>query len=59
MAEDAAKYAFVVKGGTSAQAVPVYEILAQNFSGYWAGQLDLDTALKNASAGMAERLSAK
>jgi multiple sugar transport system substrate-binding protein len=54
--EHAAEYAFVVKGGTSAQAVPVYEVLAENFSGYWAGQLDLDTALANARKGMEERL---
>ncbi|MFO1068275.1 MAG: sugar ABC transporter substrate-binding protein [Geminicoccaceae bacterium] len=57
--EHAASNAFVVRGGTSAQAVPIYEVLAQNFSGYWAGQLDLDTALKNATAGMAEKLAAQ
>lgn len=54
--EHAAKYGFVVKGGTSAAAVPIYEVMAQNFSGYWAGQIDLDTALANTAKGMAERL---
>jgi multiple sugar transport system substrate-binding protein len=52
----AAKYAFVIAGGTSAQAVPIYEVLAQNFSGYWAGQLMLDQALQNAEKGMEEKL---
>jgi multiple sugar transport system substrate-binding protein len=52
----AAKYAFVIDGGTSAQAVPIYEVLAQNFSGYWAGQLTLDQALQNAQKGMGEKL---
>lgn len=57
--EYAAAYGFVVKGGTSAQAVPVYEVLAENFSAYWAGQQDLDTTLQKAQAGMAEKLAAK
>ena len=52
----AAKYAFVIDGGTTAQAVPIYEVLAQNFSGYWAGQLTLDEALQNADKGMTEKL---
>ena len=51
-----AKYGFVIRGGTSAEAVPVYEILAQNFTGYWAGQLTLDEALANAAKGMQEKL---
>jgi multiple sugar transport system substrate-binding protein len=54
--DDAAKYAFVEAGGTSAQAVPIYEVLAQNFSGYWAGQLGLDQALQNAQKGMEDKL---
>ena len=52
----AAKYAFVIDSGTTAQAVPIYEVLAQNFSGYWAGQLTLDQALQNAQRGMEEKL---
>jgi multiple sugar transport system substrate-binding protein len=55
----AADFGFVVKGGTSAQAVPVYEVLAENFSAYWAGQQDLDTTLQKAQAGMAEKFAAK
>ncbi len=54
--EYVAKYGFVIRGGTSAEAVPVYEILAQNFTGYWAGQLTLDQALANAAKGMQEKL---
>lgn len=50
------RYGFVVTGGTAAYAVPVYEVLAEKFSAFWAGQLDLDTALKQAAEGMAERI---
>jgi len=55
--QHAADHGFVVSGGTFAEAVPIYEIMAENFSGYWAGQLDLDTALANVEAGMAEALA--
>ncbi|MFO1037562.1 MAG: sugar ABC transporter substrate-binding protein [Geminicoccaceae bacterium] len=57
VADDAAAYAFVVKGGTGAQAVPIYEVLAQNFTAYWAGQTDAATALSKAAEGMAQKLS--
>lgn len=50
------RYGFVVTGGTAAYAVPVYEVLAEKFSAFWAGQIDLDTALKQAAEGMAERI---
>jgi len=50
------RYGFVVTGGTAAYAVPVYEVLAEKFSAFWAGQIDLDTALKQAAQGMAERI---
>lgn len=50
------RYGFVVTGGTAAYAVPVYEVLAEKFSAFWAGQLDLDTALKQAAEGMADRI---
>ncbi|MGO4125777.1 sugar ABC transporter substrate-binding protein [Inquilinus sp. YAF38] len=50
------RYGFVVTGGTAAYAVPIYEVLAEKFSAFWAGQLDLDTALKQAAEGMADRI---
>lgn len=53
----AADYGFVINGGTAAYAVPVYEVLAQEFSGYWSGQTDIDTALSQAASGMAEAMA--
>lgn len=55
----AAEYGFVVEGGTSAQAVPVYEVMAENFSAYWAGQQDLATTVQKVQTRMAERIAAK
>lgn len=54
--EYASKYGFVMNGGTSEKALSVYEAQAKEFTGYWAGTQDLDTALKNASAAMSELL---
>jgi multiple sugar transport system substrate-binding protein len=54
--EYASKYGFVMRGATSANALSVYELQAKEFTGYWAGTQDLDTALKNTAAGMAELL---
>lgn len=54
--EYASTYGFVMRGATSANALSVYERQAQEFTGYWAGTQDLDTALANAAAGMAELL---
>lgn len=42
------EYGFVVEGGTADYAVPVYEVLAEEFSAVWSGQQDIDTALVNA-----------
>ncbi|MEO1250678.1 MAG: extracellular solute-binding protein, partial [Pseudomonadota bacterium] len=53
----ASNYGFVMRGGTSADALSVYELQAQEFTGYWAGTQDLDTALANAKAGMTELLN--
>lgn len=54
--EYASTYGFVMNGGTSANALSVYERQAQEFTGYWAGTQDLDTAIANAAAGMADLL---
>lgn len=48
------KYGFVVTGGTAAYAVPVYEVLAREFSAAWAGQKSADAAIKAAVADMAK-----
>lgn len=52
----ASTYGFVMNGGTSEKALSVYEAQAKEFTGYWAGTQDLDTALKNTAAAMAELL---
>jgi multiple sugar transport system substrate-binding protein len=54
--EFASTYGFVMNGGTSANALSVYEAQAAEFTGYWAGTQDLDTALANATAKMTELL---
>lgn len=54
--EYASKYGFVMNGGTSEKALSVYEAQAKEFTGYWAGTEDLDTALKNATAAMTDLL---
>ncbi len=49
------KYGFVMNGGTSAKTLPIYELQAKDFTGYWSGRETLATALANVQAGM-ERL---
>jgi multiple sugar transport system substrate-binding protein len=51
------KYGFVMRGGTSAKALAVYELQAREFTGYWAGTVDLDTALKATTSGMTDLLT--
>jgi multiple sugar transport system substrate-binding protein len=57
--EYAAKYGFVVDGGTAAYAVPVYTALAEAFSGYWAGQGTVEEALTKATNGMTKAMQQK
>lgn len=54
--EYASTYGFVMNGGTAEKALSVYEAQAKEFTGYWAGTQDLDTALKNASTAMTDLL---
>lgn len=54
--EYASTYGFVMNGATGANALSVYELQAQEFTGYWAGTQDLDTAIANTAAGMTELL---
>jgi len=58
LGEFAGAYGYVMNGGTSANAFPVYELQAKEFTGYWSGQQTLDQALANTKAGM-EKLLAK
>ncbi len=52
----ASNYGFVMNGATSQNALSVYEAQAKEFTGYWAGTQDLDTAMKNIAASMTELL---
>ena len=52
----AGQFGFVMRGGTSAKALQIYELQAREFTGYWGGTEDLDTALKNTAAGMTDLL---
>lgn len=54
--EYASTYGFVMNGGTSEKALSVYEAQAKEFTGFWAGTQDLDTALKNTTAAMTDLL---
>ena len=54
--EYASTYGFVMRGGTSENALSVYEAQAKEFTGYWAGTQDLDTAMTNITASMTELL---
>ena len=42
------EHGFVIEGGTADYAVNVYEVLAEEFSGVWAGQQSIDEALASA-----------
>jgi len=53
----ASNYGFVMNGATSESALSVYEAQAQEFTGYWAGTQDLDTAIANVTAAMDELLN--
>jgi multiple sugar transport system substrate-binding protein len=52
----AGQYGFVMNGGTAAKTLPVYELQAKEFTGYWAGTESEDQAIANVAKGMAEML---
>lgn len=56
LGEFAGKYGYVMNGGTSADALAVYELQAKEFTGYWSGQQTVDQALANTKAGMEKLL---
>ncbi|SEQ34319.1 multiple sugar transport system substrate-binding protein [Faunimonas pinastri] len=56
LGEFANKYGFIMNGGTTANALQVYELQAKEFTGYWAGTKDLDATLKETSDEMGKLL---
>ena len=54
MGEYADKYGIVMNGATSPKALSVYNVMAENFTGYWNGTIDQDTAIANVTAAMKE-----
>jgi multiple sugar transport system substrate-binding protein len=52
----AGKYGYVMNGATSANALSIYDLQAKEFTGYWSGKEDLDTALANVKKGMQDQL---
>ncbi len=52
----AGSYGFVMRGGTAAKALQIYELQAKEFTAYWSGGKSLDDALKATSVGMADLL---
>jgi multiple sugar transport system substrate-binding protein len=52
----AGSYGFVMRGGTSAKALQIYELQAKEFTAYWSGTKSLDDALAAVSTGMADLL---
>lgn len=56
VAKFANTYGYIMRGGTSQNALSVYELQAKEFTGYWAGTESLDQALANTKAGMEKLL---
>lgn len=54
VAEYLERYAYVVNGGTADYAVPVYEVMAEEFSAVWSGDQSIDTALVHTEQRMKE-----
>ncbi len=52
----ARRYGFVMNGGTSANALAVYEAQAKAFTGYWGGTDTRDAALQQAATAMTDLL---
>ena len=57
LGEFASEYGYVMNGATGANALSVYELKAQHFTGYWTGQETLDEALAAVASGMEELLA--
>lgn len=59
LGEYASRYGYVMRGGTSANALAIYQLQAAEFTGYWAGTQSLDQALANTTKGMTGFLAGK
>ena len=59
MAEYSSKYGFVMNGGSSANALKIYEVQASEFTAFWSGQKTVDQALKDAEAKIKPLLAAQ
>ncbi|AEQ53073.1 extracellular solute-binding protein [Pelagibacterium halotolerans] len=57
LGEFAGEYGYVMNGATGANALSVYELQAQHFTGYWTGQETLDEALSAVASGMESLLT--
>jgi multiple sugar transport system substrate-binding protein len=57
VAEYLDKYSYVINDGTAPYAVPVYQILADEFSAVWAGQESIDAALASAALHMTSTIN--
>lgn len=57
MSSHAGDYGKVMAGGTSSSALDIYTNQAENFTGYWGGQLDIDTAIANVEEFMANEFA--
>ena len=56
LGEFASNYGYVMNGATGANALSIYELQAQEFTGYWGDTQSLDEALSAAEAGMTDLL---
>jgi multiple sugar transport system substrate-binding protein len=56
LGEYAGAYGYVMNGGASANALSIYELQAKEFTGYWSGQQDIESALANVKKGMTDLL---
>lgn len=54
--EYASNFGFVMTGGTSANALSIYEEQAKEFTGFWAGTQSLDASMENITRSMTELL---
>ncbi len=57
LGEYASKYGYVMRGATSANALAIYALQAEQFTGYWGGTQSLDATLKATTEGMEKLLS--
>lgn len=59
LGEYASQYGYVMRGGTSANALAIYQLQAAEFTGFWAGTKSLEQALTDTTKGMTEFLTGK